>query len=87
MIKSWRRSSRALPLQCKRVVRMKRNIENWIYAISDSESIIHDDELSELIAQETEDELSEEMLEYVSAAGVPDYEKFQRFLENMDKKN
>jgi len=26
-------------------------------------------------------------LEYVSAAGVPDYEKFQRFLENMDKKN
>ena len=65
---------------------MKKNIENLLYKIADMEFMSHDDELSKLIASELSDELSEDMLEFVSAASGSDYDKFQRYLENTNNK-
>ena len=65
---------------------MKKNIENLLYKVADMEFMSHDDELSKLIASELNDELSEDMLEFVSAASGPDYDKFQRYLENSNNK-
>ena len=50
------------------------------------EFMSYDDELSKLIASELNDELSEDMLEFVSAASGSDYDKFRRYLENSNKK-
>lgn len=65
---------------------MKKNIENLLYKVADMEFMSHDDELSKLIASELSDELSEDMLEFVSAASGSDYDKFQRYLENTKNK-
>ena len=54
--------------------------------LSETESISPNDELSKLIASELNDELSEDMLEFVSAASGSDYDKFQRYLENSNNK-
>lgn len=44
--------------------------------IVDSQDIIFDDELSLLIEKYSDDELTEEKLDFVSAASMPNYNKF-----------
>ena len=65
---------------------MKENIEKLLYKVADMEFMSHDDELSKLITSELNDELSEDMLEFVSAASGSDYDKFQRYLEKSNNK-
>ena len=60
-------------------------MDKLLKLLSDTELISPNDELSKLIASELNDELSEDMLEFVSAASDSDYDKFQRYLENSDK--
>ena len=60
-------------------------MEKLLKLLSDTELISPNDELSKLIAFELNDELSEDMLEFVSAATGSDYDKFRRYLENSDK--
>lgn len=61
-------------------------MEKLLKFLSNTESISPNDELSKLIASELNGELSEDMLEFVSAAFGSDYDRFQRYLENSDKK-
>ncbi len=61
---------------------MKQDINKILALISDSESFNHDDNLSQLINEDSEDELSEDELDLVSAAAKPDYEKFKKYLES-----
>lgn len=61
---------------------MKKSMENLLALISDTESIMHDDELARLIQIEVDSELSEVELEMVSAARKERFEKFKMFLEN-----
>ena len=61
-------------------------MEKLLKLLSETESISPNDELSKLIASELNDELSEDMLEFVSAASGSDYDKFQRYLENSNNK-
>ena len=61
-------------------------MEKLLKLLSNTESISPNDELSKLIASELNEELSEDMLEFVSAASGSDYDKFQRYLENTNNK-
>ena len=61
-------------------------MERLLQLLANTESISPNDELSKLIASELNDELSEDMLEFVSAASGSDYNKFQRYLENTNNK-
>lgn len=61
---------------------MKYDINDILMFISDTELINHNDELSELIRNEADNELLEFELDFVSAAVMPDYNKFQLYLEN-----
>lgn len=61
-------------------------MDKLLKLLSNTESISPNDELSKLIASELNDELSEDMLEFVSAASSSDYDKFQRYLENTNNK-
>lgn len=59
---------------------MKKDMEKLLKLLADTESITPEDKLSELIQQEEEEELTAEMLDYVSAASGSDYERFKKFL-------
>lgn len=61
---------------------MKYDINDFLMFISDTELINHNDELTELINSKTDDELLDFELDLVSAAVMPDYKKFQLYLEN-----
>ena len=61
-------------------------MDKLLQLLSNTESISPNDELSKLIASELNDELTEDMLEFVSAASGSDYDKFQRYLENTNNK-
>lgn len=60
---------------------MGESIEKLLYLIADSESIVHDDELTQMINIEVDSELSEAELEWVSAARKERYENFIQFLK------
>lgn len=62
---------------------MEREFENLIELLSDTESIKSDDALSKIVNLNSDDELSENELDDVSAAAKPNYQKFLRRLENM----
>ena len=64
---------------------MEYNIINLLNKMSETEAFLHDDELTELISEETEDELSLFDLDLVSAAAMPDYEKFNLYLKDNNK--
>lgn len=64
---------------------MEYNIINFLNKISDTENYMHDDELTELISEETEDELSLFDLDLVSAAAMPDFDKFNLYLKDNNK--
>ena len=64
---------------------MEYNIINFLNKISDTENFMHNDELTELISEETEDELSLFDLDLVSAAAMPDYKKFNLYLKDNNK--
>ena len=61
---------------------MKEDMEKLLNLIADTEMFGHDDELSRLIQIETDNELSEEDLELVSAARKGRYENFKQFLNS-----
>lgn len=63
------------------MIEMKRNFENLMELLSDTESIKSDDALSTLVGSVSDDELSETELEDVSAGAGPNYQKFLRRLE------
>lgn len=52
------------------------NFDKIMNFIVDSQNIIFDDELSLLIEKYSDDELTEENLDFVSAASMPNYNKF-----------
>lgn len=52
------------------------NFDKIMNFIVDSQKIIFDDELSLLIERYRDDELTEEKLDFVSAASMPNYNKF-----------
>ena len=52
------------------------NFDKIMNFIVDSQNIIFDDELSLLIEKHSDDELTEEKLDFVSAASMPNYNKF-----------
>lgn len=60
---------------------MKNNIEDMLKLISDMEAIPQDDELSCLIKNELDDELSEDELETVFAAAGATNTKIRDFKE------
>ncbi len=59
---------------------MGKKIEKLLQLLADTEGITPEDKLSEMVAEEKETELTEEMLDYVSAATGSDYERFKKFL-------
>ena len=61
---------------------LKRDINDFLKLISDTEIIKPDDRLSTFLNFEQYNELSESELDMVSAAAKPDYEKFKLFLES-----
>ena len=61
---------------------MKRDINDFLELISDTEIIKPDDRLSTFLNSEQDNELSESELDMVSAAAKPDYEKFKLFLKS-----
>lgn len=60
----------------KRTMYMFKNLDELMSIIVDSQNIIFDDELSLLIEKYSDDELTEEKLDFVSAASMPNYNKF-----------
>ncbi len=61
---------------------MKKDINEILNLISDTENFKHNDSLSNLINAEQDDELTEYDLDMVAAAAKADYEKFKLYLEN-----
>ena len=61
-----------------------KSIENFLYKIADMEFVCHDDRLSKMVKDVMNDEVSEVMLEFVSAASTSDYDKFQKCLEGLE---
>ncbi len=65
---------------------MKNNMEEMLKYFADMELLSPNDELSKLVESETEDELSEDMLDFVSAASHSEFDRFRRYLEESGKK-
>lgn len=65
---------------------MKPLLENIFAAVAETEQFSHRDALSNLINAETDNELSEDELEMVSAAGKADYERFKAFYNQKNRK-
>lgn len=63
------------------VISMEQKIEKVLKIISDTEKIPSEDLLSSLLKRKESDEIDESELFLVSAAGVPDYERFLRRVE------
>lgn len=61
-------------------------MDKLLKLLSKTEEISPNDELSKLISAETDNELSEDMLDMVSAASGADYARFLKLLEDLDKK-
>lgn len=55
---------------------MFKNLDELMSIIVDSQDIVIDDRLSLLIERYRDDELTEEKLDFVSAASMPNYNKF-----------
>ena len=64
-----------------KVVRMDRLLK----ILAETESISPNDELTSLIEAESDEELSEEMLDFVYAASNVNYERFRKFYEESEK--
>lgn len=64
---------------------MKKDVKQLLQFLAESEAISPKDELSKLIDEDTEEELTMEMLEQVVAAASPDQEKWKNFLEKSKK--
>lgn len=60
----------------KRTMYMFKNLDELMSIIVDSQDIVIDDRLSLLIERYRDDELTEENLDFISAASMPNYNKF-----------
>ena len=63
---------------------MKKDMNSMLRFLASTEAISPKDELSKLIDDEAEDELTEEMLDRISAAASSDYERWKKFLEESE---
>lgn len=59
---------------------MGKDMNRLLRLLADTEAMAPGDKLSKLVEEDDDSELSEEMLDLVSAATGSDYEKFKRFL-------
>lgn len=64
---------------------MKKDMNSMLKFLASTEAISPKDELSKMIEDESEDELTAEMLDRISAAASPDYEKWKKFLEESEQ--
>lgn len=60
---------------------MRKDVKQLLQFLAATEAISPKDELSKLIDEDAEEELTMEMLEQVVAAASPDQEKWKKFLE------
>lgn len=65
---------------------MKHLLDVILTASADAEQIPQHDALAALINAETDNELSEDELELVSAAGCASYERFKAFYNEKNRK-
>ena len=66
---------------------MFKNLDELMSIIVDSQDIVIDDRLSLLIERYRDDELTEENLDFISAASMPNYNKFlEKYINEWDNK-